>query len=443
MSHVLHINDNNLLIQNGERLSRSQGYAWLKGEHVIFDTDADTAPVNVCRLSPQEINSRYWQQCEASSIAKNGAGMRHAADLVWRHLSDLKAQHSLDEVVLVVPSHYQSSNLQLLLGIAKSCGLQVTGLINKAVASLHNTARSDGDYVHLDVQLHQTVSSQITVANGIAKLGVVEVVQGVGIQAMQDALLKALQENFIRNDRFDPLHYAETEQQLFDQLSDVAQQIEQSGKASVGVEHQSRLHRSSIDLKLWERTLSPFAQQLLGVADHYAHAYVDMNAAFDNTAVSGLNIARVSVLAAHPNLSPTLLSSAAAQEGSPLVYRTDLPSVVAKQKPSSHKEPQIPTESLAHNGSAKPVSSPHAKETDPTGATHLLQAGIAVPVEHAELRTKNGLLTLHAKPEGNAQALLTAGKVFILNDESRQRIEPNDRLGSHLADGVITVIQVV
>jgi len=150
---------------------------------------------------------------------------------------------------LVVPSHYRESNLQLLLGIAKACQLEVKGLVNKAVVALQSQAPADGDYWHFDVQLHQTVCSRVHVSGGLLKLGDIEILSDVGIHLMQEALLKGLQNNFIQNSRFDPLHDAATEQQLFDQLAPIAMQLSEAGKASVGLEHQGRLHNATLDNK--------------------------------------------------------------------------------------------------------------------------------------------------------------------------------------------------
>ena len=43
----------------------------------------------------------------------------------------------------------------------------------------------------------------------------------------------------------------------------------------------------------------------------------------------------------------------------------------------------------------------------------------------------------------NVKSMLARGQLTVLNDEGRLELQPNDRLGSQLADGVITVIQVL
>ena len=425
MTHILHINDNNLLLQRGSDFADSQGYAWLKGDTVLFDSNADQAPVKHCRLAPQEINSRYWQQCDQSAIPSNDAGMRHAADLIWKHLTDLKHQHKLDEVVLAAPSHYRESNLKMLLGIAKSCGVSVVGLVNKAVLGLHDRLSEEGDYLHIDVQLHQTVTSKVSVTAGKARLGPVEVLQDVGIHAMQEALLKGLQQSFIQNDRFDPLHDAGTEQQLFDQLPSLAGQIIESGKASIGVQHQSRLHSTSIDAKDWNRLIEPYSMKLLtaGAASGCGHVYVDLNAAFDTAVPESLVGAGLTVLDRPGVVPPDLLCS---NDGAALIYLTELPSIGAASKPKVADTP------------AKPV----AQSNEQPGVTHLLHAGKAISIDQADVRTGDNTLSLQ-NGEPNLHSLLSSGRLYIMNDEGRQELRPNDRIGSHMADGVITAIQVV
>ena len=446
MTHILYISDNNLRLQffdgNGFDESvpivRSQGYAWFKGDQVIFDTDKVNTPIKFCRLAPEQMNSRYWQQCEKSSINNNAAGMRNAADILWKHINELKEQNNIKQLVLVVPSHYQSSNLQLLLGIIQSLEINVTAIINGALLALKNKLSSDGRVVHLDVQLHQTVASYIDVKKGIAKLGDVEIIQSVGIQAMHDALLKTLQAHFIQNDRFDPLHNAETEQQLFDNLSDIALQVNLSAKAVVNVEFQNQLYSTSIDDKVWNEALAPFIEQLLVSSSKAEHAFIQMNASFDHRALPQLMASKVTLL---KDLLLSKVPSLASQNNSSgsLEYVTELkvskPSAKPLEKkaaPQPELQPRVVKKAEINTGSLL------------TGvATHLLQSGVAVPITQAELKMDGQQLTLHASTTGNAQALLSSGKLIVLRDESCKEFNVNDRIGSHLVDGVVTVIEVL
>jgi len=125
-----------------------------------------------------------------------------------------------------------------------------------------------------------------------------------------------------------------------------------------------------------------------------------------------------------------------------IIYKTDLP-IMASLK-SSQGEGQDNAGAGAKHVEAK-RSEPKVMKADSasTAATHLLNGGKAVPISVAKLSTENGLLALTHGTQGDVQALLESGKLFIFNDEGRTQLRVNDRIGSHLADGIVTVIQVL
>jgi hypothetical protein len=454
MSAIIHINDNNILLQNGGRVSRSQGYAWLSGAEVYFDLDAQNKAVNHCRLEPQQINSSYWQQCAQTTIASNQSGMRHAADLIWRHLGELQTTQALSEVKLVVPSHYQSANLQLLLGICKASNLQVNGVVNKAVLALQQNISEVGHYLHIDVQLHQTVCSEVIAkvdSSGVASiaLGEIEILHEIGLQPMQDALLKGIQQRFILSDRFDPLHYAETEQQLFDQLPELASTLRDQGKANISVQHQGRQHATSIDLKQWNTALEAYAQQLdtVLVSAPADHRYYDCNGfqalSFSNDKQTSIDQNKA-VLAAHAAVLNALTSSELTDQADKIIYRTELRldldqpsnSIEKQHKPLGSSVPVALSESSSQQTNRRPNQVGDAP-------THLLQSGQAIPLANAQIELDGRQIKLHHGASSNLAELLNSEKLFILSDTSRKQLRVDDRLGSDLADGVITIIQVL
>lgn len=441
MTAILHLNDNNLLLQSGNGWHRSQGYAWLKNGDVFFDfSDVDNA-VAACRLEPQQINSRYWQQCEQTAIASNTSGMRHAADLIWRHLTEFKSRHQLESVILIVPSHYQAANLQLLLGIAKAVGLEVTALINKAVFAANYGAVDS--HLHIDVQLHQTVCSEVSLVGSNWALGKIEILHEVGLQNMQDALLKAIQERFVLSDRFDPLHYAETEQQLFDQLPRLAEQIHRDGKATVLVEHLGRQHSTSIDIKQWSAALAGFASILeqaqlegtpgLRVYDFNGFAAIQ----FNHSDRSLYNQATVNV-----DELRTLIGN---DDQPHLIYQTELAvtSEIGTQTSKAQLLRQVDTSTLPVASQSEPtINSSTEVVANGNGATHLLQHGVAVPISRAAIIMENNMLALTTADSSNLEQMMVDQQLFVMGDAQRQQLQINDRIGSNLADGVITVIRV-
>ena len=75
--------------------------------------------------------------------------------------------------------------------------------------------------------------------------------------------------------------------------------------------------------------------------------------------------------------------------------------------------------------------------------THLMQAGVAIPLNRANIELIKGELQLRDSETSNLKSVFDSKQLFILNDSDRQELELNDRLGSHHGDGVIIAIQVI
>ena len=203
----------------------------------------------------------------------------------------------------------------------------------------------------------------------------------------------------------------------------------------VNVQHQGQSYNSSIDARVWNETLLPFIQEFSAISQEVKSAFLQMNAAFDNKAIQVAETKKISLL------EPLLVTESGAgaeltqkeQDGS-IIYITELALI-------NHQEPnKIEEVAISEN---KNDDSDDTQEPILTGATHLMQAGIAVPIEHCKLSIQGQQLKLDTHAKGNAQSLLAAGKLFVMGDESCKEFRPNDRIGSHLAEGVVTVIQVV
>lgn len=458
MPHILHINDNNLLVQTtaedgGEILQRSHGYAWLKGEQVIFDISAnigtEESPLAHCRVAPQQVNNRYWQQCAQTAIASNDAGMRHAADLIWKHLAELKTKSNLSELALVVPANYRDSHLQLLLGVAGANQLDVCALLSKPVLAAKQAGLSAGRALHIDVQLHQTVVSTLAVNDAEVSLQDIDTNTDIGIHSLQESLLHSLQASFIRADRFDPLHDADTEQQLFNQLPAIVAAGVNGEKTTVGVQHQGKLYSATIESS---EILSALVGLSSLIQEHSAGAQatiVDTNAAFDVSKLASANGSANVIWASDPQALTTQLAVKKNAEGK-VVYQTSLahsPNTTNSTARSTTKATKVPASSATNEANVRSSSQPalvaHAADSAAV-ATHLMQFGLAVPIQQAAISTQHATLSLaqNAKPSDIAN-MLRNGDLHIVNDQQRKELRANDRVMSPLADGVITAVRVV
>jgi hypothetical protein len=247
---ILELNDSGLKLLHGQRvLSESPGIALIADKELTLGKQAQ----NQARLHPLKMQSQFWQRLDTETLNSANPRCRHQADLVFEHLKMLKHQHpEMAEVVLALPAYYNSAQLSLLLGIAQHCGIQIKGLIDSAVASVSAQA-SRGRHYHIDMHLHQTLVSQIDVADTVKNTRI-EAVPNVGLASFNEAWAKMIAEQFILQSRFNPLHDAATEQQVYNQLDEALTQCQKNGE----VELEFSGKQASIKLQQFEQCNTRF-----------------------------------------------------------------------------------------------------------------------------------------------------------------------------------------
>ena len=203
--------------------AESPGFALVEGETVVTGASAREA----LRLSPKRVSSRYWSQLDTVPLPRPFPDDLSHADLAHAQLAALwddaaRAGGVMGEVLLAVPASFAADQLALLLGIARACGMPVSGLVDSALAAASQAGTSGveeerslrGRLLHVDLELHRAVLTELTVQGGNLIRTGAEVIAGVGLQQLHDAWLRYVAGQFVRRTRFDPLHAAASEQDL-------------------------------------------------------------------------------------------------------------------------------------------------------------------------------------------------------------------------------------
>jgi hypothetical protein len=216
----------------------SPGFALLDGGAVLTGAKArDRA-----RLKPRFVNNRFWDRLDTSPLPRPfPTGLSHA-DLVHAHLEEIwkTVGAGIDSVVLALPGSYGPTQLGLALGIARSCDIPVTGMVDSAVAS--SSVGYPGEHLlHVDVHLHRTVVTELVQASEVVRQRV-ETTDHVGLVALHDRWVKTIAARFVSQARFDPLHIAATEQALHDRLPDVLGRLCESEAIPLRMEASGRTH---------------------------------------------------------------------------------------------------------------------------------------------------------------------------------------------------------
>ena len=228
----LEINDSGILAAGGSppglldldgALQESPGFALPQKKGLLVGkTAADQA-----LLFPRQILNRFWDQLNTEPLEQGGKYFpQNHAEIVYHHLALIwqQLQARGDQIVMAVPSFYDREQLGLILGIAQELGMPVRGFLplSLAAAAPVDPARM---LLHLDIHLHRievvyleqgedlTVRDSATTADK-------------GLLRLYRQWVEMIAREFVRTTRFDPLHQAALEQQLYDRLPGVLTHFE-------------------------------------------------------------------------------------------------------------------------------------------------------------------------------------------------------------------------
>ena len=191
---------------------KSQHYALLNNEKIVLGAEAKSK----AKLFPTASFNTYWENLNTEPI--NHSYQRHHVDLAYAHLLHLSERLRLkikSDLLVIVPSHYDRTQLALFLGIIKHTLFNVIGIIDAAVVAGMSVTPTSNFFIYLDIQSQQAVATHIDFSTKLSR-GMVSQIPGVGIQNIFDKFANLITDAFISQCRFNPQHNAESEQQLHD-----------------------------------------------------------------------------------------------------------------------------------------------------------------------------------------------------------------------------------
>jgi hypothetical protein len=212
---AISINDVELMSGNGRSFAtHGPGIALLDPERLLLGEEARAQ----ARLRPRRVADRYWAELSTRPLPHPTAYAATLADLAFAQLKQIWGQRAdgTDEVLLVVPGTLPREALGLVLGMAEELAMPVQGLVDAAVAS--TTASAPGaDLFHLDFFQHEALLTRMEQGHDVGR-GPQRQVPEAGVSRLRAAWVAAAAEAFVKQTRFDPLHDAASEQQLYDGL---------------------------------------------------------------------------------------------------------------------------------------------------------------------------------------------------------------------------------
>ena len=158
-----------------------------------------------------------------------------------------------------MPGTLEGEALGILLGLAEECGMPVGAIVDVAVAA---SARPypGMQLLYVDADLRSASVTPLSQGDRVTAETPV-LLESVGLAALMDSFARRIGELFVLATRFDPFHKAETEQRVYDGLSEVLAELDRSGTATFALSHEDETFEIEIE-----------ASQVLGAASGFYRA---------------------------------------------------------------------------------------------------------------------------------------------------------------------------
>lgn len=250
MTTLIELHDHNIRISSQQSLlGESPGFANTFEFPPVFGADAR----GLTRLHPQQSFNQFWSQLGLDPLVSKNKLFRHHADIAFGHLESITKQYQLDgDAIFAVPSHYTANQLATLLGLVKHCSIRAVGLIDLALVALANLHEHQ-QAIFLDIQLHQSVLTLVRKLQGEIVREKVLPIPGTGLQSLHDAWANTITDAFIKQSRFDPLHNADTEQYIFNEIESWLKTIIDNKELLLEINNKGTVHQASLTLKNFEQ----------------------------------------------------------------------------------------------------------------------------------------------------------------------------------------------
>ena len=261
---VLEINDCGLRVFTGtDEVLDSPGVAIIEPQQILVGT----AALMRARSHPTQVNNQFWRRLSLESLKSENVRCRHHADLAFCHLQEVAEHCDLpEEIVLAVPGNFTREQLALLLGVINPSPINAVGLVDAATACIAGSAPR-GVHLHVELQRHQTLVSRVAVHEQ-AVLDIAETVSDAGLHNFQDAWARVFTDAFIMQCRFDPLHSAEAEQQLYDMLPQWVNRAMRQGEVMAELDDRT----AKISLRQLQDASTPILSRVRALIDNLAES---------------------------------------------------------------------------------------------------------------------------------------------------------------------------
>ena len=222
---VIDLNDRAVVFaRDGQVLSLAPSAVWDGSTGELPGSNAWGA----LRRHPTATSTRHLGMLLSQPTATDRTVALVAAEWVNRLTAQSPTQS--EKVWIATPAHASTQGLRASLAIARKLTLPVDGFVDAAVASVAALGLEQSTIV-LEVGLHHAAATYIDRDGTQVRRRRTVVTERGGLMSFYQGWLELVSTTLVKRTRFDPLHDAATEQQLFDSLAACAADAALHGSA--------------------------------------------------------------------------------------------------------------------------------------------------------------------------------------------------------------------
>ena len=234
-------NPSRLLEVDGKK-QESPGVAIPEKKRLVLGNSA----ASKAHLFPLQVINRFWDQLNTEPLKQKYRHAQNHAEIACAHLSHIWDNIKLhgDEMIIAVPDYYNREQLGLILGMARELSIPVAGFVSLPIAATFYPC-PDAMLLHLDIHLHRfemvylRQDEQLTRENSMT-------VPEINLQQLYRGWVESIAEEFVRTTRFDPLHQAVTEQELYSRLPAALEILKSQSSFIFEISHGKHRYRTSL-----------------------------------------------------------------------------------------------------------------------------------------------------------------------------------------------------
>lgn len=247
------------LLQIDGQACESPGFALPQKEGLLVGKAAESK----AHLFPRQIIHNFWDHLDADPLEQPGNYLpQSTAEIAYNHLDSIwqQIQRSGADVIMAVPGFYDRQQLGLILGIANELSIPVRGFVPLALAASPG-AQPGKIMLHLDIHLHRL---EVTYVKQEEQLSMEDPVTGTkkGLIYLHRKWAEAIAQEFVSSTRFDPLHRAASEQELYDRLPGILFNLQHSPSIAFDMTGGSRTYGITLTRELFTAQAEPVYSEI-------------------------------------------------------------------------------------------------------------------------------------------------------------------------------------